>query len=366
MTPSSIYLARIEALRRSLGDQGIDALLISGPENRRYLSGFRAMDDTIVESPGRLLITPDHHLLLTDFRYQEDAADQAPDYEVAVYNKGLADLLVELQSRFGFKKLGFETEYTTVAVHRALADKLDMIELVPTSGLTADLRLIKSGAEIAAMEKSLAIIEDVLDQVIDRLAPGTTERRAAWWILEGLNDHGAGVGFEPIVAGGPNGAKPHATPSDRPMAEGEPIIFDVGAELDGYRSDITRTVCLGAPSDKFKEIYTIVRQAQLAALAGIKPGMTMKQADALAREVITEAGYGPDFGHSLGHGVGLAVHEAPHLSPLREDLLQPGMVHSVEPGIYLPGWGGVRLEVMATVTEDGCRELGQLNRFYQF
>lgn len=366
MISPSAHVARIEALRRSMVDRDIDALLISGPENRRYLSGFRAMDDTIVESPGRLLITPEQSLLLTDFRYQEDAANEAPDYEVAVYKKGLADLLVELQDRFGFRKLGFETEYTTVAAHQALAKKLDMIELVPTSGLTAALRLIKSGAEIEAMEKSLAIIEAVLDRVIDRLAPGTTERQAAWWILEGLHDHGAGVGFEPIVAGGPNGAKPHATPSDRPMTEGEPIIFDVGAELDGYRSDITRTVCLGRPSGKLKEVYAVVRRAQLAALAGIKPGLTMKQADALARDVIAEAGYGPDFGHSLGHGVGLAVHEEPHLSPLKDDLLQPGMVHSVEPGIYLPGWGGVRLEVMATVTEDGCRELGRLNRFYEF
>jgi Xaa-Pro aminopeptidase len=226
--------------------------------------------------------------------------------------------------------------------------------------------LIKEAEEVAAVEAALAVIEAVAAEVLPSLAPGQSEAEAAWRILSGLRERGAGEAFETIVAAGPNAAKPHALPGGRRLAEGDTIVLDMGARLDGYCSDITRTAWLGRPSPRFKEIYGLVREAQLAAIAGIRPGMTTVEADRLARAVIDQAGYGEAFGHSLGHGVGLAVHEGPSLSPLRSEVLQPGMVHTLEPGVYLPDWGGVRLEVMALVTRTGVRVLGNLDWFYGF
>lgn len=360
------HAGRLAALRESMDRTGLEALLISRPENRRYISGFKADDGALTESSGHLLITGEKALLLTDFRYQEEAEEEAPEFRVEVYSKGLARLLAELAGELSLKVLGFEEDYLIHKQVRILGQELEGLELRPTTDLVADLRIIKEPAEVEAIEASLALIEEVLDGLIGELAPGITEEAAAWRIVTGLKERGAGIAFEPIVASGPNGAKPHAVPGPRRIREGETIVMDVGALLDGYRSDITRTVWLGPFSDKFREVYSTVRRAQLAAVEGIEPGMSSVAADALAREVIQRAGYGPAFGHSLGHGVGLATHEPPNLSPLRPSVLEPGMIHTIEPGIYLPGWGGVRLEIMAHVTESGCRVLGNLDRFYTF
>ena len=360
------YQGRLAALRESMDRAGLDALLISRPENRRYISGFKAEDGALTESSGHLLITPERALVLTDFRYQEEAEEEAAGFQVRVYTRGLDKLLAELAEELSLKVLGFEEDYLIHKQVRVLAEELKGLELRPTTDLVADLRIIKEPAEVASIEASLALIEEVLDGLIGGLHPGMTEEEAAWRIVSGLRERGAGIAFEPIVASGPNGAKPHAVPGPRKIREGETIVMDVGALLDGYRSDITRTAWLGPFSDKFREVYSTVREAQLRAIGGIRPGMSTKEADALAREVIEKAGYGRAFGHSLGHGVGLATHEPPGLSPLNPKHLLPGMVHTIEPGIYLPGWGGVRLEVMAEVTESGCRVLGGLDRFYGF
>ncbi|MBW2618108.1 MAG: aminopeptidase P family protein, partial [Deltaproteobacteria bacterium] len=202
--------------------------------------------------------------------------------------------------------------------------------------------------------------------LIGELKPGASEQETAWRVAEALHARGVGPAFPPLVASGPNASKPHAVPTGRPLQAGEPIIIDVGAKREGYCSDITRTVCLGQAGAKFQEVYRIVRQAQLAAIEGIKPGMKTDAADHLARRIIEEAGFGQAFGHSLGHGVGLAVHEAPSLSPLKSTVLAPGMVTTIEPAIYLPGWGGVRLEVMLLITETGAKLLGALDRFYDY
>ncbi len=360
------YSGRLADLRESMRQAGLPALLISRPENRRYLSGFKADDGAFTESSGHLLITPERAFVLTDFRYQEEAAEEAPGYEVRVYNRGLDKLLAELAEEFSIKILGFEEDYLIYKQVRILSKTLGGLELKPTTDLVSDLRIIKEPAEVEAVEASLALIEEVLDALIEELRPGIAEEDAAWQIVAGLRERGAGIAFEPIVASGPNGAKPHAVPGPRKIREGETIVMDVGALLEGYRSDITRTVWLGPFSDKFRQVYSTVREAQLMAIEGIEPGMSTIQADALARDVIKKAGFGEAFGHSLGHGVGLATHEPPGLSPLKSVELRPGMVHTIEPGIYLPGWGGVRLEVMAVVTERGCRVLGNLNRFYSF
>ncbi len=370
MTDNSPQAARLKALRDRLEENGLDALLVSQPDNRRYLSGFKAEDASLTESSGHLLITSRRAILATDFRYAEAAAEEAPLFEVMVYKKGLAELLAGLlDGRAGeleIEKLGFESDWLTYAAVQKLTEKLGQNRLVPSRNLVANLRLIKDAGETAAMERSLAAIEAVMDELIELLRPGMSEREAAWRIIEGLEKRGCEPAFPPIVASGPNGAKPHATPTERVIAEGEPIVIDAGARLDGYCSDITRTVCLGRPDDKFKAVYTAVRKAQLAAIEGIEPGMDSVAADKLARDVIAEAGYGEAFGHSLGHGVGLATHEAPSVGPLKPVELRPGMVFTVEPGVYLPGWGGVRLEVMVELTETGLRRLGRLDRFYEF
>lgn len=360
------HAARLAALRTKLAEGGLAALLISQPQNRRYLSGFRADDAALDESSGHLLITAEAALLLTDFRYAEEAAQEAPLFEVKVYRRGLAELLAELGDELAFDRLGFEADWLTYDAVKTLTDKLERIKLSPTKGLTAGLRLIKSADEVAAMERSLAIIEEIMANLGDWLQPGKTEAEAAWFVFEQLAQRNATPAFPTIVAAGENGAKPHAVPGDRVIAQGEPIVVDAGAKLDGYCSDITRTFYLGEPDAKFKEVYSTVRRAQLAALAGIKPGLDATAADALAREVIAQAGYGEAFGHSLGHGVGLATHEGPSVGPVRSAELTPGMIFTVEPGIYLPGWGGVRLEVMAHLTEQGLKRMGDLDLFYEF
>jgi Xaa-Pro aminopeptidase len=243
----------------------------------------------------------------------------------------------------------------------------NFISLLPSYQLVEGLRAQKDRWEIAVIRRSLSITEEVFRQISKRLRPGQTEKEIAWqlkyWIHQNGGDDQA---FEPIVASGPNAALPHAEPSDREIQKGEPILFDFGSKWNGYCSDLSRTVFLGRPTDRFKEVYLLVRQAQVQAEKGIRAGMTTTAADALARSVIEKGGYGKYFKHSLGHGVGLATHELPSLSPAKADLLKPGMVVTIEPGIYLPGWGGVRLENMAVIQEKGAKVLNKDMSFYSF
>ena len=229
--------------------------------------------------------------------------------------------------------------------------------------------MIKDAEEIGLISKSLAITEKVIAAVGAQLRPGLAEKEVAWMIELALRDYGAqGPSFPPMVAFGTNSARPHHDPGDRQLRPGEPIIIDMGAMYQGYCSDMTRTFFLGEPDAKFKEIYSIVRRAQIAAEAGIRAGILSDAADGLAREVIDAAGYKDAFGHSLGHGVGLAVHENPSLSPMKDRavVLEPGMIATVEPGIYLSDWGGVRLEDMILVQADGACVLNQDRNFYAF
>ena len=360
---------RLARLRRHLREQGLDGLLVTLPVNRRYLSDFSADDGQFGESSGALLISAYCAVLITDFRYELGARAQARYFEVLLHQKGLAAELAPLCQEHHIARLGIESEGLLVFQHDRLAQVLEGVELVSTQGLVTQGRLLKSDWEMAALERSLEIMEQVLDQVLDQDLVGKSERELALAITRAVEDAGAeGVAFTPTVASGPNGAEPHATASSRIIAAGEPVVFDVGARWEGYCSDISRTMVAGGlekADDTFKQVYATVRAAQLAAIAGIRPGMTGAQADALAREVIHQAGYEGRFGHSLGHGVGLATHESPSVGPRSQDVLEPGMVFTVEPGIYLPDWGGVRLEVMVELTEEGCQVLGNLDRFYE-
>nr|HPL29442.1 M24 family metallopeptidase [Anaerolineae bacterium] len=225
-------------------------------------------------------------------------------------------------------------------------------------GWVEELRAVKSPDELALMRRAVAISDAVIAALPELLQPGMTEKQLAWRIESFMHEHGADEPSFPIIAaGGPNGAMAHAVPSERPLVPGEPIVLDLGARVEGYCSDLTRTVCIGQPDARFREIYAIVLQAQQTAEAGIKAGLLGKDADALARQVIVEAGYGEAFGHGLGHGVGLDIHERPGAGARSEDRLEPGMAVTVEPGIYLPGWGGVRIEDLVVVTEGGVEIL---------
>ncbi len=360
---------RLAKLRARLKKEKLDGLLVSLPANRRYLSGFLPDDGQWGESSGSLLITPTDAVIFTDFRYELTARGQAGYFTPRIHRQGLAAELAEVLKSTWVKRLGFEADALLVEQRDRLAEALSGVELVATRGLVMGLRQRKDPEEVRALRASVALIEKVLAGVLAGDLAGRSELELARAISRGVVEAGAeGDAFTPIVASGPNAAEPHAEPGERLLVPGEPVIFDVGARLGGYCSDISRTVVVGglAKSDaRFREIYAIVRRAQLAAIAGIRPGMSGVEADAIARRIIEDAGYGDRFGHSLGHGVGLATHEHPSLAPRSAGALEPGMVFTVEPGIYLPGWGGVRLEQMVLLTKDGCRLLNGLDDFYE-
>lgn len=369
----TIFKARLAATRELLKESGLDGMLISCPENRRYLSGFTARDSHINESSGLLLISQEAAYLLTDFRYRDWAAAEAPLFDIQIYTKGLAKLLSELLTGLGISHLGFETHYLTYYSYQKITQEAEAagLEMIwqPVENQVEQLRAIKDQEEIGLIQRSLAITEKVIAVVGSQLREGLAEQEVAWMIEQALRQAGAeGPSFPPMVAFGSNSARPHHDPGERRLQPGEPIIIDMGAVYQGYCSDMTRTFFLGEPDAKFKEIYRIVRRAQQTAEAGIKAGMMTDAADGLAREVIEAAGYKEAFGHSLGHGVGLAVHEHPSLSPMKERAvpLEAGMITTVEPGIYLSDWGGVRLEDMILVQADGAQVLNEDRDFYQF
>jgi Xaa-Pro aminopeptidase len=368
MMTNSLSL-RLAAVRELLPAHEIDALLVSGPENRRYLSGFTASDP----GWGMLLITAKAALLLTDFRYQAWARQEARDFEVHIYKVDLAETLGEHLKELEVRRLGFEAANLTYRQYQRLTQAATDAGLEvawqPLEGLVEGLRQIKTGEELAVMRRALTLTETVMRQVAGGLTPGQTERQVAWEIEKRLREGGAeDMAFPPIVAAGPNSARPHHHPGDYVLKNGEPIIIDMGAKIAGYCSDMTRTFILGLGDEQFRKIYSLVRRAQARAEAGLKAGMDSLEGDALAREVIAAAGYGEAFGHSLGHGVGLAVHETPNLSPseARRGVLPAGCVLTVEPGIYLDGWGGVRLEDMVLLHPEGAEVLNQPGYFYEW
>ena len=351
---------RVTVLQQRLRRKKLDALLVGQPQNRRYLSNYAADDTSIAESSGYLLIpTGRPPLLLTDFRYELQAEKEARGFEVLLYPKGLIALLGTLLPKLGIRRLAFEGNYFLHASATKLMDRLQRasVQAVATSGLVEDLRLVKASEEIEQIIRSIKVNEGIFQKVFAEMKPGRTERDIALRIETLMRLGADGPSFPPIVAGGPNGAMPHAVPTDRPLRAGEPIIIDMGCIVDGYCSDMTRTVVLGEADQKTLFLHRLVRRAQKKAMSGIKAGLTCREADGLARRVIREAGHGDVFGHGLGHGVGLAVHEAPSLNRRSRKKLRAGMVVTVEPGVYLPGWGGIRLENMVLVRENDCCNL---------
>lgn len=359
--------APILRLQQTLKRRGVDAFLVSQPENRRFLSGFTATDHSINESSGFLLIpkqgTP---LLLTDFRYLLQAQGDVSGFDILLYRRGVLDLCKTLLRKLAIRSLGFEANYFLHGKYLSLARMADRqsVRLVALDGQVERLRLEKDAGELAAIKRSVALNETCFQQIYPTIRPGQTEIDVALALENAMRQLGAErPSFDTIVAGGPHGAMPHAVPSHRPLATGEPIIIDMGLILNGYCSDMTRTIVLGTPDAETVARFRLVRRAQLAGLAALRPGATGREVDTAARAVIQEAGHGAHFGHALGHGVGLAVHEAPSLSSRNRKQLRPGMVVTVEPGLYLPDWGGIRLENMAVVTTAGHELLNQDTTF---
>ncbi len=343
---------RIGRLLGALEEVGIDALLVGTDSNRRYLSGFTG-------SAGNLIVAPERRLLITDGRYTSQATMQSPEYEIVIHlGPNLEEVAAKVRET-GVNRLGFDPATTSVAKFEDLRERLgEDCELVAASGLVDKLRLVKDDYELAIMRRAIGMADQVQAMVARELVPGRAEREVAMQIEQEFRRLGAQkTSFDVIVAAGPNSAMPHHLPGDYVIRAGEPVVVDIGAILDGYCSDITRSYCPGGLTPRFQEIYAIVLEAEEKAMAGVAAGVSGREVDGIARAVITDAGYGDYFGHGVGHGVGMEIHEAPRLAMTATDVLEAGMVHSIEPGIYLPDWGGVRIEDLVLVGADGAEVL---------
>lgn len=343
-------LTKVSEIREELKKRNLDALLITNPYNRRYLTGFTG-------SAGVVLITPEDALFLTDFRYVEQAEQEAKDYTIIEHEPQLVNELKNQVKRLGINRLGFEAEHVTMAEYNEFKERLEC-ELSPTTGIVETLRMIKTDEEIAIIQKAAEIADKAFEHILDVIKPGVREIEIANELEYVMRKLGATQSsFDTIVASGVRSSLPHGVASEKKIEAGELVTLDFGALYKGYCSDITRTVAVGNVSDELKEIYHIVLEAQERGVAGIKPGMTGMEADALTRDFITENGYGKQFGHSTGHGIGLEIHEGPALSPKSSTLLKKNMVVTVEPGIYIPNVGGCRIEDDIVLTENGNERL---------
>lgn len=343
---------RVEKLKNLFAGNDIDGMMITKAENRRYITGFTG-------SAGIVIISENRNILITDFRYLEQAAAQAPNFEIYDLTKDIAVMVAEVVQELGIKKLGFETQGMNFFEYGQYASQLTGdIQLVPLDKFVEGLRMVKDEDEIALIKKAAEIADAAFEHIITFIKPGLKELDVALELEYFMKKQGSQKNaFDFIVASGPRSSLPHGKASERVIQAGEFVKMDYGAVYQGYHSDITRTVAVGQPTEKMLEIYGIVKKAQQAALDKIKAGMTTVEADAIARDIITAAGYGDNFGHGLGHGIGLEIHEGPRVSPKEEIILQKNMVVTNEPGIYLPQWGGVRIEDDIVITEDGCRLL---------
>jgi Xaa-Pro aminopeptidase len=340
---------RLIKLRKFMNENSLDCMLISKPENRRYFSGFSG-------SAGMLLISKHSNKLLTDFRYTEQAAAQATQYEIVRYSN-IGKTLAEVIKELGVIQVGFEGDFVTYDGHQELANNLQSINLIPVQ-LDA-LRMIKDEAEVVSIKKAVEIADNAFSKILSFIKPGMSEQEVALELEYYMRKFGAEKpAFDTIMASGKRGALPHGRASEKIIEIGDLVTMDFGAVYKGYHSDITRTICMGKATTKQQDIYKIVLAAQLAGVQAVAPGKVGKEVDAISRNVIVNAGFGEFFGHGLGHGLGLNIHEEPRLSPANiHTVLMKNMVVTVEPGIYLPDWGGVRIEDTVLVSDEGCQIL---------
>lgn len=346
---------RLSGVRALLPEMDVDALLVTSPDNRFYLSGFTG-------TAGTLLIGQKDAFLLTDFRYTGQAELQAPLYSVRRYKDDYHQVLAELIKEAGWSKIGYECKNMSCFDYSRLDEKIS-VQFIPLEETAEKLRMIKNCEEQDTMRRGAEKLDLAFSWLLEVIRPGMSERELAVELEIFLLRQGSQrPSFNYIVASGERGAMPHGVASEKLLCEGELVTIDFGAVFNSYATDMTRTVALHKIDQRQKEIYDIVYRAQCETVAAVKPGLTGKELDSVARDIITEAGYGEQFGHGLGHSIGLETHESPALSPKNNTTLQPGMVVTVEPGIYISGWGGVRIEDMVLVTESGAVRLTQSPR----
>jgi len=344
-------MERIAKLLSILQEHNLDGMLLVKDANLRYLSGFTGSESyAVISKKGRAFIT--------DYRYTEQAEQECPGFEIIKWRSPNCDLPEAIKSvcdRFDIKRLGFEKDCVSFSLYERLKNGLNDVDLVGTTGLIENLRSVKEKAEIEFIKKAAEITDKAFEEILNFIKPGVTEKDIERELAYLIRKKGADdIGFPIIVASGENSSKPHAIPSNRPVRVGDLITIDVGSMYNGYKSDMTRTVVLGKASDKQIKIYNAVKKSQEAAISIIKAGVEGKLVDKLSKDVLKEEGMEGIFEYGLGHGVGLEIHEEPSMSSRSLSTLEEGSVVTVEPGIYLPGWGGVRIEDTVVVTIDGC------------
>ncbi|HIS24242.1 MAG TPA: aminopeptidase P family protein [Candidatus Faeciplasma gallinarum] len=343
---------KFERLFAVLPDE-IDAAIITSDVNRRYFSGMKS-------SAGTVVAFRDKAYLIIDFRYIEAATKKVKDAQVILQGK-LFDQINELLKKHGAKTAAIESDTMTVSMLNMYKERITAAEIVSSSALSdaiGELRIVKTQDEIDKMIKAQRIAEAAFENVLNFIKPGVTEKEIGLCLDYYMLKNGAeALSFDTIAITGANTSLPHGVPGDNVVKEGSFVLMDYGATYDGYHSDMTRTVCVGKPTEKMEQVYNIVLDAQLKTIAAIKEGITGHDADKVARDVITAAGYGEMFGHSLGHGVGMEIHEAPTAAPSSTRVLKENMIVTVEPGIYIPGEFGVRIEDFVIVKKDGCENM---------
>ena len=343
-----------QKITAQLESHGLDAMLLTGEANRFYASGFHSYG-----TDGVALVTRKRAYYFTDSRYTEAALRYVQGAEVREigHGRGYAALLEEVVTEQHIRRMGFEDAYMTVQDHERYRKALSC-DLVPATDLLWKLRMVKDEEELEAMVAAQRIAERALEDILEEIRPGVTEKEIAARLQYLMLHYGASdMSFDPIVVSGPNGSLPHGVPSEKAIQQGEFVTMDFGCVYRGYCSDMTRTVAVGFATEEMQKVYQTVLSAQKAGIAAARGGLTGREVDGAARAVISAAGYGACFGHSFGHGVGVEIHEAPNASPMNEKPLPAGAVISAEPGIYLPGRLGVRIEDVILLTEDGCRNL---------
>lgn len=357
----SRYAARRDKLRKNLRSAGIDALLITNFTNVTYLTGFTGDDSYL------LLLAKDQ-VVISDPRYTTQLEQECPGIEASIRppGTGMVETIAKLTKQAKVKKLGIEGTSMTVALRDQIAADLPVTELVSTSNLVENLRIIKDKEEVAEIRRAIWFAERAFGVLRASLRPERTEKEVADELENQIRLYGGkGCSFQSIIAVGPRAALPHARPTDQKIGADDFVLVDWGADGGLYKSDLTRVLVIGKISPKLERIYRVVLSAQEQAIAAIRPGMTCHDVDLVARTIIGKAGFGRQFGHGLGHGIGLEIHEAPRLAAGQSLKLEPGMVVTVEPGIYLPGWGGVRIEDDVLVTKTGCEVLTTLDKQWE-
>lgn len=339
-------MLKLQKLRKILQEQNIDGILITNEYNRRYMTGFTG-------TAGVAIVSQNDAVFITDFRYTEQATAQIKDYRIVQHEATILEEIATQVKAMGIKLLGFEKDSVSYGTYE-LYKNVIQADLVPVSGLIEKIRLIKTAQEINIIKVACEIADHAFTHILDYIKPGKTELDVSNELEFFMRQQGATQSsFDTIVASGLRSALPHGVATNKVIEKGDFVTLDFGALYNGYISDITRTVAVGEPSEKLVEMYNTVLASQLLALEKVGPGLTGIQADAIARDYLTEKGYGEAFGHSLGHGIGLEVHEGPGLSKRSNTVLEPGMAVTIEPGVYVPGVGGVRIEDDILITESG-------------